>query len=820
MKKLLSDDIQVLTQFVIEEKNNIPCVNQPVHFGVMFPYGSIRDADYIKFHTLESEPIRTQKKITALWPDKSIQWLQCCMPVTLHAAQVGKFQIVIDKKKDASGKCEDDYPILQVPPEGEFRPFDAITYKGKKIVFPWTMYLTEKNGTSYKPIISHLELQDDGEIYQIYKTQGYFVDNKKNEIRFTSVLYNYKCTPCIRMCFQIHNTRSATHRDNFWDLGDESSLFFTDLSLKLSEFTSSDVHFSTNCGCKPVECTGRTVEMLQQSSGGAHWNSSNHVNFNKRIDRVVQGALVNDGKSEYSENRIQPEVTFHVDDLYVSAGISEFWQNFPKKIKVSNDSLELSLFPKQNNELYELQGGESKVHTILFSVKDDIVKPSTFLSVGLIPIFPAEWYQRCGIYKFFSQPSANDDLRLFDPVKKVVIGSETFFHRREITDEYGWRNFGDIYADHESAYNPPDQPFNSHYNNQYDGIFWSLMHFFRSGNTEYFNLSHKLAQHVADIDVYKTKNDRLEFNGGMFWHTNHYVDASTSSHRCYSKDHKSNGGIAPSGGPSPQNCYIAGLILDYYLTGDPFVGDAISSVVNNISNILNGPQKIFANISYTAKRLLKKNLKKYGIVKGPYNLFDGPGRESANALLALLHGYTFLHDEKLLHQAEKLIRICISPMDNIQKRNLDDVEMRWSYVMFLQALGTYLCIKTQINQIDQMFNFAKDTLFKYALWMVDNESPYLECKNLEYPNETWAAQELRKSCVFYYASLFSDSKKDLFRKNAENYYDVCFEFFNKFGDRRYLVRPLVLLMANGLLPTFFRNRDDFVDENKKFSLFQ
>ena len=44
---------------------------------------------------------------------------------------------------------------------------------------------------------------------------------------------------------------------------------------------------------------------------------------------------------------------------------------------------------------------------------------------------------------------------------------------------------------------------------------------------------HELAVHVRDIDVYHTDEDKSAYNHGLFWHTVHYVDAGTSTHRSY-----------------------------------------------------------------------------------------------------------------------------------------------------------------------------------------------------------------------------------------------------------------------------------------------
>ena len=42
-----------------------------------------------------------------------------------------------------------------------------------------------------------------------------------------------------------------------------------------------------------------------------------------------------------------------------------FWQNFPKAIEATPDSLTLRFFPKQYADVHELQGGEQKTHTLL-----------------------------------------------------------------------------------------------------------------------------------------------------------------------------------------------------------------------------------------------------------------------------------------------------------------------------------------------------------------------------------------------------------------------------------------------------------------------
>ena len=52
----------------------------------------------------------------------------------------------------------------------------------------------------------------------------------------------------------------------------------------------------------------------------------------------------------------------------------------------------------------------------------------------------------------------------------------------------------------------------------------------------------ELAGHVTDIDIYHTSRDRAAYNGGYFWHTQHYQPAGTATHRAYSSARGSSGG--------------------------------------------------------------------------------------------------------------------------------------------------------------------------------------------------------------------------------------------------------------------------------------
>ena len=134
-------------------------------------------------------------------------------------------------------------------------------------------------------------------------------------------------------------------------------------------------------------------------------------------------------------------------------------------------------------------------------------------------------------------------------------------------------------------------------------------------------------------------------------------------------------------------------------------------------------------------------------------VYHGPGRGSGNSLNALIDAHRLTGDARFLEKAEQIIRRAVHPQQDIAALNLPDVE-RWFYTMFLQSLGKYLDYRAELGRLDACYAYARETLLHFARWMAEHEHPYLEKPEvLEFPTETWAAQDMRKSEVFKYAAL-------------------------------------------------------------------
>ncbi|MCF8113196.1 MAG: hypothetical protein K9K21_05010, partial [Desulfotignum sp.] len=456
--------------------------------------------------------------------------------------------------------------------------------------------------------------------------------------------------------------------------------------------------------------------------------------------------------------------------------------------------------------LFELQPGEQKTHAFYAGFAPDIPGITPLLS-AVDPLVPQI---SCGAYhQAIPGPgpvpakngTQNRDVDLYDRLVAGFINKETGYEQKNILiDEFGWRNFGDIFADHEAVSAAKDQIFVSHYNNQYDVIKGAVIQFMRTGEHQWFTLANHLADHVVDIDIYHTHKDKYQYNHGMFWHTDHHLDAHTSSHRTISAAHrqfKPDGAFG--GGPSAEHNYATGLLYLYWITGHPKYRQAVKDLAGYIIALLEGPDTLSETIFQQMRHLAAKTKARFSKPGPRIYQFDGPGRASGNALNTLLDGYLITDDPMYLDHAQTLIVRAVHPEDDPGRMDLLNAEIRWFYTIFLQALGRYLDIRLSEGRVDDLFCYARDVLLNYAGWMAENEYPYLEKPEiLEFPTETWAAQDLRKSDVFAWASFFARGpQKQIYEEKSKFFFSHAVHELSRFKTRHF-TRPMALVMSNGL----------------------
>jgi hypothetical protein len=612
-----------------------------------------------------------------------------------------------------------------------------------------------------------------------------------DSLLLTARLHFFAGLSTVRLLITLTNPRNAVHAGGFWDLGDPGSILIKSAHLVVGLSSAAQ-----SVAVSPeVDVPSRTAEfpfeLYQDSSGGEHWQSTNHINRERRVPTTFRGYRMRGGGREESGLRASPCVTVGA----LSASVPDFWQNFPRSIESDGQTLTLGLFPRQFSDLHEIQGGEQKTYECYLSFGGNSVtsEPLAWSRSRIVPTVDPEWVLASGAVPFLA-PLGPEHRALIDT---AVDGPDSFDRKREVIDEYGWRHFGEIYGDHESV-RQKDPPIVSHYNNQYDPVAGFVFQFLRTGDPRWWTMATELASHVIDIDVYHTTRDKAAYNHGLFWHTYHYGDADTATHRTYPKAGQ---GHTHGGGPSADHNYTTGLMLHYFLTGDEASRQTVIDLAQFVMDIDDGRKTIFRFLdsSDTGRASLS-------------NGYYGPGRGPANSVNALVDGARVSGERRFFAKAEQLIHRVVHPLEDITRHRLDDPEERWFYIMFLQSLGKYLHAKVELGELDESYAYGRASLLHYARWMAANEYPILEKpEKVIFPTETWAAQDIRKSDVLHYAAMHADqAERATFTERAEYFHRTSTTTLAS-KPTRALARPVIVLLTSGFVQAWRHSHPDAVE---------
>jgi len=771
-------------------------VGEPVCGGLPFPRGLVAREELIRL-VADSQLIPLQTTVTERWSDGSIKWAlleflattdpagcaECRLEV-LSSLESARHPRAIRIDENSAGLTMEAGKVRAAFGGNEGQPVRLAPVTSSPP--PWSTIAVEVDdgsGRVVRPVFHEVVVEHAGPLTARVRMSGTLsLPASRRSLNFVLRVQLFEGLPAVSVSLTVHNSARARHNGGIWELGDPGSVFLRDVSVRLtlpSNDRARDLRYWERPGAP--ECRAKaSLRIYQDSSGGDHWDSRTHLTRDGVVGPAFRGYEVNADGATQPGRRATPVVQLTSETRSIAVAMAHFWENFPKALEADARAITLGLFPGASRSLHEIQGGERKRHDFTLCVSADPVtdEPLAWARSPLVVSAPSEWYLACDALPLMAPFNADPGSERL--VQAGLEGPASFESKREQVDEFGWRNFGEIYADHEAVND--SGTLISHYNNQYDAVAGFGRQFFRTGDARWFAHMASLARHVADIDIYHTTEDKAAYNGGLFWHTFHYVDAGQSSHRSY----PTSPGVS-GGGPSSEHNYAGGLALHYLLTGDSDSRDAVMRLAEWVVAMDDGRQNIFG--------WLDRGPTGWASATGSL-WYHGPGRGAGNSISTLLTASRFSPDPKFLRKAEELIRRCIHPADDPSSLELLDAERRWSYTVFLQAVGRYLSYKHERNELDEHYAYARASLLTYARWMARNEYPFLDKPEaLEYPNETWAAQDLRKSEVFVLAWLCTRGEdREPMRERAEFFFERSIRTLQSMPTRT-LSRPQVLLLS-------------------------
>lgn len=786
-----------------------PCPSassEPIRFGVPFAPGELPGYQTLGLLDAHGRSLPTQALTTACWPDGSVRWIRVDTLIDTSDQDTRSLTLVSRHGTDEHGNphctMSDAGPridtgalSIQVDPHRlAWQPLDdsqSPTHIGATRV-----ELKDANGNDCVSVVDHWEVVDDGPVALTLRAQGHWLQTDQSPLaNFVCRLRFYRNSKTVGIEIRHHNPRRARHPGGLWDLGDAGSIHFESLAIRLNVDQQTSRTLSVNPQSSPLQVSpSGSVRLYQDSSGGAQWNSLNHVNADGDITPQFKGYVVEHGESITDRgDRAEPTLALTCSTLCYAVSMPEFWQTFPSALTIHDDAVLAELFPAHAGGPYELQGGERKTLRVFFNYGGD--DDLSWTHQPTLAYLSPEVYQQAEAYPWFKAHAHNDAL---DTLVRQGLDDDTgFFSKRERIDEYGWRHFGEVFADHETLYQPEGEPaLISHYNNQYDAVYGFSRQFALTGDRRWFALMDDLARHVTDIDIYHTQEDRCEYNNGLFWHTDHYLPAHTATHRTFTRHNSTSSTPGQTGGgPANEHCYTTGLLYHYWMTGNTDSRDSVVDLAEWMVNLHEGQGGLLEQIQ-AIKKVDLPHLK--GLLKGthPFSHRYPFTRGTGNYLNALLDAWLATEDPDWLTRAEKVIRGCINPADDLDKRRLGDVESNWSYLILLTSLTKYLSIKLQASDLDHNYAYALNSFRHYAHWMVKHEKPFLtDPDQLEFPNDTWIAQDIRKAMLLYQAIQFDPDMAHRYREKADEWFGYVTDQLMQSREARFS-RILVILMQN------------------------
>lgn len=814
---------QTIVKFA--ETHGIHRFKEPVKFGVPIPVGKIHDA---REFTLEDQSQNIVDEFhvtpTATWADGSVKWVLLEFFVTVDAHQEHNYILKYPEKSqgDNTPIKSDLLDASNANPhatfgvsvdliKGEIRIVDPnssqihfrlqcvfvdINSKYRNVEFLRSEYCSSSNSFR-KTLLIEAKLS--------------LADHASMNVRFK--LHSFKNSEKMKLEVCLHNSQAAKHYGGLWDLGDPGSLLFKEFSVHLQADSLHAVTLKESDRANSIHAEAlETISIRQSSSGGVNWQSAIHRNSQNQVEQTTFGYCIEaNGELVSSGSRASPVIKIETDVGACLAGIPKFWENFPSALECFDNTLALQFFPMQADSNYELQGGEKKWLSAQLafptSPNADDNSVDTFMAIHKplnARLDPQHWQDSAVVSNF----QVSDGKTLLDGlVAKGLTGKDNFFAKRETIDEYGWRNYGEIFADHESLHIDKNEksPLISHYNNQYDAILGFFIQYVSTSDSRWFELMEDLAKHVSDIDIYDTDQDRTEFNRGLFWHTDHYIDAQTATHRTFSKRQLAADGslIAAGGGPTAEHCYTTGLMYHYFLTGENNSRDAVLGLAQWMVNSDTPATGFLSAIDSIRKEELRrfKHLFRKEIITSNRQPFT---RATGNYITALIDAFEVSGSSLWMARCDSLISRSIHPADAIEKRDFDNIELTWSYVCLLQAISRYLITKEKSGSLDTHYEYAKASLLHYCSWMLENESLYFDnIDRLEFPNATWIAQEIRKCNLMISGARYDQSRRKEYLAKAEIYLAFLEDKLVS-NDELELARIQVILLQNYCLANTLR----------------
>jgi len=579
-----------------KEKAGVNRNSEPVTSGIPFPKGML-----FSDQNLSIQGADAQFQTLTKWDDGSIKWLLVDFQANVPA-NGEKIYYLIDGNGNVqnsplqSTESNENITVITGPlkviiSKCNFNLFEQVWIDknndksfndDEKIVSQQSrneLVITDEYGKKYYSSCgtpSSVVIEEKGPMRMVVKIKGkHRASDNTSFLEYTIRIHFYAHKTFVKVFYTLENNRSNGYGGDGKKYTANFTSFYINQGINLSG--SKTVSFE---GYSDSFYNSVSYELNQYWKGwiNKYEQSENFEYVIKKNSGTVTTGVRTNGYTDLSDNK-----------WGLTVGIRDFWQNFPKKMKVDGNGIQIGLWPEDvpsyliywsqhqddghltscQQMRWFLNGGKHKTYEMLFyfHLAGAEMAKSAELVKGLnFPLFakaPASWFANSGALghpfvekrdwnnlhnrslsavfnRYERMQSSKWNPHEVDPqpeneritLDRLRERGGTFGGRQD----YGWGNFGDI------------SWANGHSSLHYDWPYGMLFQFVRTDEYEFLHLGAQMTKHRYDIDQYHTKEDSDTFNYGQeFEKGSHHTD--------YYK-------------PRPSHTWVQGLLLYYVLTGD------------------------------------------------------------------------------------------------------------------------------------------------------------------------------------------------------------------------------------------------------------
>lgn len=550
--KATSKQIQLTTTHSLDDPQFVP---PGVTSGVPFPEGDIADPAQMRLlHNGREMPL--QVKVLSTYPDSSIKWalldFQLQGSETEYTLEYGsqiQRQVSMPESSIQTDESEDSITVdtgklRMVIGKSTGNVFDEIWMDGDLVTSKdrhtsLTLLGIDAKSYSIGPI-DEVAILEKGPIHSAILVKGRHISDDGED------LFTYE--------FELHFYAgwSGIKVYHIWENNNTSDDFTSIKSLSLRI---------------PV-LVGESMA-ISGESGSSHefTNVVGNLSLEQYYDDEFQ--ILRNGEILSNGNRASGWVA----SGKVAVLARNFWQMYPKTLRIDKDGIEMGIMPPLQPDqytsreepeyrlyyymtegAYKLKSGVSKRHEFWILPTDAVSKLSQGeFSGSAIAVAPPEWYAKSGAMGRFIPvvDHANISGESADLIKKydeaVEKGFDGYLANREKNHEYGMLNFGDWWGERQINWG----------NIEYDTQHAFFLQFVRSGDFRYFLAGEQAERHNMDVDTIWHGRNRGFVYVHCIGHTGSYYSQSPVE-----------GHGSPRGGHSISHSWVEGHQDYYFLTGD------------------------------------------------------------------------------------------------------------------------------------------------------------------------------------------------------------------------------------------------------------